>query len=345
MIWVGLLLTQPQPALAAEMRAAPPEGEVVVHAIPPFPEGWVIREGLYAVVGGDSRDKRTVDRLSAHAEEAVPRIANELGLPAGSRMRVYIAHTAEQFEKLQPGSPPRWADGTAWPHEALVFLKAPRLRPGTATSLEKVLDHETIHVVLGQSFGSRSVPRWLQEGLTQVLGKEYTPELTRRIARGMLGNRLLTLDDLTAGFPDDPIRAQLAYAESADLIAFLENEYGKESVQVLIQELAAGLSVRASFRGATGQGLDEIDQAWRARLARSNLWISALSDGKLWWGIGAVLLFAGGLAARRRRKRRLAVWEREEALRESFVRMAQSPPAGVLSPSQPGRVPPEMLVH
>ena len=39
-------------------------------------------------------------------------------------------------------------------------------------------------------------------------------------SHGALGDDLLSLEELSMGFPADPLRAQLAYAQSADFVAF-----------------------------------------------------------------------------------------------------------------------------
>jgi hypothetical protein len=302
------------------MKVLEAEPAQVLREAPRFPDNWSIREGLYAVVAGDPRDLGTLLRLSAHAESSVPRIAKELGLPPGARMRVYLARSEAQFRDLQPGEPPRWADGTAWPASALIYLKAPRLRPGTAKPLEDVLDHEIVHVVLGQAFGPRPVPTWLQEGLTQLVQREFSPEMTRSIARGSLGKKLLTLPELDAGFPEDPLRAQLAYAQSADFLAFMRNRYGEEALERLIREMASGASVSAAVRLSTGEFLEDVDLAWRSRLERSDLWVSGLVQDNLWWGVGAVLIVVGGLLRMRRKRERMRAWEREEALQRAAFR-------------------------
>ena len=279
---------------------------------PPFPEHWVQEQGLYALAGGDLADKAALRRVARHAEEAVPRLAQFLGLPTGKQLRIYLAHSQEQFAELQPGSPESWADATAYPQRALIFLRAPRVRPGTAKPLEQVLDHEITHVLLGQGFHGERVPRWLHEGLAQYAAREYTPELTRQIGRGMLGGNLLELEALVQGFPIDPMRARLAYAQSADLVAFLRNQYGEESLRVLVRQLAGGAPVGAAIRAATGRSILEVDRAWRARLQSSNLWLSPLGDDLIWWGLGGLLLVAGALRVRRRNRRRRAAMEREE---------------------------------
>ena len=306
----------------SEWRSAPEgSGHWRLEAQPPIPDGWTSVDGVYATVSGDAADFRAMQRVARHVEEAIPRIADALGLPAGQRMDIYLVHTTEQFQELQPGAPPSWADATAWPRYGMVFLRSPRLRPGTAEPLEQVLDHEITHVVVGQAFGKRSVPQWLHEGLAQYMAREYTPDLTRRIARGMLGGSLLDLREITSGFPQDPLRAQLAYAQSADLIAYIHNTWGPESLKALVHHMVAGAPVAAAFRYATGESMDDVDEAWRKRLKSSHLWIAPLVTDSMWWGVGAMLIIMGWFMVKRRNRRRLAIWEREEAIWEQLEQL------------------------
>jgi hypothetical protein len=307
--------------------APPPDPRLSVHLqAPPFPEGWEVRAGSYTVVGGEPEDLRIIRRVVHHAEEAIPRIAQDLGIPTGRRARIYIAHTAEQFRGLQPGRPESWADATAWPGPALIYLRSPRLRPGTAPPLEQVLDHEIAHLLLGQTFRGASVPRWLQEGVAQVVAGEYTPDTVRRIARGAPGGDLIPLRDLTAGFPADPMRAQLAYAESADIVAFLRGRWGDEALRVLVRELASGQAAGAAVRAATGQSLDDVDRAWRGRVNPRGLLLPGLVNDGLWWGLGGLLLVLGAIRVRRRTKLRRARLGREEAWEDALARARAAVP-------------------
>jgi hypothetical protein len=300
--------------------AAPVASKAVLalEAPPAWPEHWVVEEGLYAAVAGDPADRAAARRIARHVEEAVPRIAGALDLPTGRRLRVYVAHSQEEFSALQPGDPADWVDATAYPHRALIFLRAPRLRHGMSRPIEQVIDHEITHILVEQSFHGAPVPRWLHEGLAQVMAREFSEETTQAIAQGMLGDGLISLDSLVEGFPRDPLRARLAYAQSADLVAFIRNEFGEESLQVLIKELAAGAAVPAAFREATGQRLDEVDAAWRARLEGSQLWFPPLVSDSVWFAFGGLMLFAGWLRVRRRNRERRAWMEREEELQRQL---------------------------
>ncbi len=305
----------PSSAVAASFASASSRPETApIEQGPQFPGGWKILEGIYTVVGGDPADASGITRVSVYGEQAVPRVARFLGLPAGRRINIFVAHTMEQFRDMQPGTAPAWAEATAWPRHGAVFLKAPRLRSGLARSMEQVLDHELTHVILGRAFRGAPVPRWLQEGLAQYVAREYTAETTRLIARGSLGKGLLDLRELASGFPDDPLRAQLAYAQSADLVAFLHNEFGPESITILVRRMASGQAVGASVKAATGLSLDQVDERWRSRLASSELWLPALVNDSTWWVLGALVMVLGALLVRRRNRRRLQEWEEEESL-------------------------------
>ncbi len=184
--------------------------------------------------------------------------------------------------------------------------------------VDQVLDHEIVHVVLGQAFWPRRVPRWLQEGLAQWYAGEFGPETTRQIAQGALGGGLLTLEELTGSFPSGTARARLAYAQSVDLVAWIAARHGEDALRTLVRELAAGQPLRASFRTATGRSLEELDRAWRSRLEASPPWLTTLFSDTTLLGLGGLVLVAAAWMVRRRNRRRIAAWKREEELLEAL---------------------------
>lgn len=311
---------------------------------PVLERDWHVATFSGGVVMGDPVDAAVVDHLAEHAESALPRLADELGIPPKLSVNVTLAPSEVDFRDLQPGRAPSWADGTAWPKDGLIFLKSPRLRPGDATPLSTVFEHELVHVLMGQAFGDRPVPTWLQEGVAKVLAREVNASMTDALAAAMLSRRLLSLDEITGGFPAEPGRAQLAYAQSADLVAFVRNQWGKPALQVVIQKMAAGASADEALRAATGLGPTALDAAWRGRLLASPLWIKALAQPGLWLGLGSFIFIVGGLFRLRRTRKKFdhmveveAIEDRrrEEALMAALARRA--PPSAPLW----GRYPPD----
>jgi len=283
-----------------------------------IPTDWLTVAGTYAQVSSAPEDQKIAIELSRHADQRAPELASILGTAVGPTIRVLVAPDHDAFSNLQPGTPPQWADGTAWPKSGLIFLKSPSIRVGTARPLPQVLDHELVHVLLGRAFGTEPVPRWLQEGAAQVLSKEFTPDHTRRLGAGVFGDNLLDLETLTRNFPLDPMRAQLAYAQSADFVAFINNEYGSKALPQLIAALTAGDGFGHAVRKVTGNTVTELDHRWRSRLASSPFWLGPLvSDTSIFATTGFVFVIGGFLMLRRRR-RTLDRWEQEEAFWDQF---------------------------
>ena len=292
---------------------------------PPLPEDFTRVVGRFITVHGPVEKVTNLTRLAEHGDSRIEVIAGELGVNVSRRIEVVLTQTDREFRALQPGAIPRWADATAWPTRSWIFLRDNSLRGGTARPDTVVLDHEITHVLLGQAFDLHSppqpVPQWLQEGLAQWISGEYTPDTTRRIARGLLGRGLLSLDELSRGFPSDPVRATLAYAQSADLIAWIAGEYGEGAVRSLVNSMAKGEPFRASIRIATGNSASEIDAQWRERLENSTLWLEAIANDGVILALGGVLLIAGWLGVRRRNRKKLAQWAEEEALEDELARV------------------------
>lgn len=284
-------------------------------SVPAPAEGWFTATGLYADVHGEWADRGTVTRLANHAATAVPALAKRMGLRPGATMDVYITPSEAAFHELQPGRTPDWADGTAWPNWSLIFLKSPSIRSGTASSLETVLDHELVHILLGQTFGGRPVPRWLQEGMAQFYSGEASWERSIALAKNDFGLAPLPLGTITTGFPPDAIQAQLAYAQSADFIAWIAGRNGEGALRTLVSELAAGAKVNDAVRASTGLSLEEANDAWLGTVPTASAWYRWATNSQLHWAIGAGFL---GLAAWRRTqagKVKMARWEAEEAAR------------------------------
>ena len=302
------------------MRAMTTTDVVPTHSPPPIPNDWTNVPSPFADVYSTDGDKPTALRLSRHIAEALPRLARELDVPIGNRMYVVVAPTQKLFHDLQPGSAPDWADGTAWPKRGWIFLRAPRLRGQTTETLEMVLEHELVHILLGRAFGPRKVPRWLQEGAAQLMAGEYTAETTKTLAKGTLGDNLISLQELSRGFPRNPLRAHLAYAQSADLVAFIRNEYGPTAFKKLIHSLASGENFPTAIRISTGELVEDIDQKWRSRLQASPFQLSPLMDEGVWWGLGAFLVPLAWFAVRRRNRKKLDRWKREEVLEDALYR-------------------------
>ena len=316
------LLAFSSPVVAQEWSAGPALEEEAGWDVPLPPEGWQTVNGAFLRIHGDPRDYKAMLRLARHGSKALPELATRLDVPIGDTIHVYLAHTDQQFREMQPGNAPTWADATAYPALGVVYLRSSNARKnGQSKAIEQVFDHELVHIILGRAFMPNHPPQWLQEGVAQVMAGEFTPETTDKIAQGMIGGGLISLEDLTRGFPSDPRKAQLAYAQSADFVAWYEMQYGPKALSDLIKEMAGGATTRAAVRRTTGVFLEDIDKEWRGRFS-SGIPVSFASLAKsmdIWWAFGGIALVIGGILRRRQFHRRLDEMEADERLVDEML--------------------------
>lgn len=320
-LWLLLAALLPPGAHAGEPEWHKAPEPMVERPVVPAPVGgWWVEDGQYARVYSLSADRVTARRLADHAAVSVPRLAERLGVPAGETMEIYLAPTRDLFGTIQPGTPPDWADGTAWAALGLVFLHAPEARDGTAEPLEQVLDHEIVHVLLGRAFLPRVVPRWLQEGLAQFYAGELDARVATTLSVAAGKDELLPMAQITRGFPKDPTRAHIAYAQSADFIGWLASHHGEPAIRTLIQQLALGHDYEDAIQEATGLSAKTVEGKWRDGWNDPFFKIAALVNTNVLWGIGGVLLLAGAVRRRQKTKEKLARWEAEEAAAQERIR-------------------------
>jgi len=293
---------------------------VVIQPPPPIPEGWDTVYGTYVNIHGHPNQEGLMMELSRHASDSVVKLSEQLGVPIGGTIHVFVAPTSKEFKTLQPGRIPEYADGTAWPERGTIFLRRPGLRGPGQRPLIQVLDHEIVHVLLGRVFAPNRPPRWLQEGVAQVESGEYEPNNVIRMRRGAIGGGLHSLRALSFGFPEDPRRADLAYAQSADFIVFLKHEYGEDTVRTLVREMANGGNIDRAVRRATGDFLEDVEVEWMRRFDDGlPLWVTLAGDMDAWWfGLG-VAGFFGLIIARRRLRKRMRDYAAEEARQDALL--------------------------
>jgi len=258
---------------------------------------------------GESRLGQT---LADQAEEALTRLEEEFDLKFQGRTTLVLASSAEEFARVQPGGAkvPSWAAGVAYPGQNLIILKTPRLLPGM--DVKEVLLHEIIHVVLGQKFGARPVPTWLNEGLTMHLAREWGWSRQITMARAVASNRLIPLDQLVKGFPENRFEAETAYAQSYYFVAFLRDRYGSEVLGRLVQNLGLGISPENALLQATGLRLSELTEEFAHWVSRrfSIFWF--LTGPSAVWFLAVLLILAAWLIRKRAAARKMAEWEAED---------------------------------
>ena len=256
-------------------------------------------------------------RLSAAAATAARELPERLGVGLPPAVAVLVAGDASTFAAAA-GRAPGWLLGVARPGAGLVVLNAARLGPGPEAAAEAVLRHELAHLALAEAEAqSGPLPRWFDEGAASWFAGGIAEQgpVDLALAAGAPG---LSLAALTPSFPDDPRAASEAYAKSqlavSLLAARIRERGGEENLRPLGAALAAGTAFDTALKSTTGFDLPGLESALRDRLLKRELAGALLRQAE--WGLGlamAILVGVGYWRYRRRLKRRLASWSREEA--------------------------------
>jgi len=272
------------PASGAEMKWLPHETE---HFIVYFTNN----EGDQAAAFG--RGAETLYRQSART----------LGDVFDGKITVYLAPDRETYNALQPHrSAPEWSVGAAIPRRntIIMFSAGGAFREGIRGGAAQTFVHELTHLALHQLAGKRRVPRWLDEGLAQMLAGQWSSGDAYRLTVAVLFDRLIPLEELVRGWPREASRARLAYAQSLSLAIYLERE---GYLPPLLQAIQEGYRNEQALERAIGlTSLPELEKNWRRYLRRHHTWLVFLNHGCVWSLIGLLALVAFFVLRRKRRE-------------------------------------------
>ncbi|RMG47546.1 MAG: hypothetical protein D6718_03445 [Acidobacteria bacterium] len=115
-------------------------------------------------------------------------------------------------------------------------------------AVRRVARHELVHALL-RAKAAGPLPRWLHEGLAQLLEPRDPDTVRPALARAASEGRL----DL------EPF----SYPASLSFVAFLDSRYSRTRLLWLVERLARGQPEDDAFLGAFGAGREELVDEWR----------------------------------------------------------------------------------
>jgi hypothetical protein len=143
------------------------------------------------------------------------------------------------------------------------------------------------------------------------------------LARAVALDRVYRLEDLASGFPGDPEGVEVAYAESAAFVEFLQARHAPAEFGALLDRVTAGDPFERAFGVAVHTSVSVEEKVFREELAfRYPWWPVVLSGGTLAWALAAGLMVWAGVKRRRevaRGRAEQARLERLEDLGEALI--------------------------
>jgi len=143
--------------------------------------------------------------------------------------------------------------------------------------LRATLKHEISHLLIHSAAGG-SIPRWLDEGISQwASGGHSEIRQTGRswpLSRAALTGRLMPLGSLAGSFPGDEQGIVLAYQQSLSAVDLMVSEYGPDIIRNILTDTAKGSLIQDSFYRRSGLSLDDFAKYWEDSLRKNSSIIS-----------------------------------------------------------------------
>lgn len=224
---------------------------------------------------------------AAHAAGAWP------GLPPlpPEPIRLVVTRSAARYDSITRGRLPRWSGAAAFPDTRTIVLRA---GPG----MHRTLRHELAHLALRQ--WTRAAPRWFEEGYAARAAGEWDRLDALTLNWALTTGRVPTLRQLDDALRAGPSTARSAYGLATAAVAFLERLGGPRGLAPLLAALAETRDFDRAVRRTHLLTLEQLEQAWRADVARRYGWLRVVTSLGLFWAATAV---AVGLIWWRRRGR------------------------------------------
>ena len=210
-------------------------------------------------------DLSFVQELVDAADEALERLAGEIGVALEQPVKIYIyANSGDLRNALI--YPQEWTGGLAFPGYGTVIIG---ISPDNLAWGKRAIAHEMGHLVVHQALSGfyGHLPVWLDEGLAMDAEGDLRPDLQTMFNKAITHDTLFSVRSISSSFPTDPDEARLCYAESYSLVQFLIDTYGSDKILNLLAVLNEGNTYDDAMLEVYDFNVDGLNAVWRESLA------------------------------------------------------------------------------
>jgi hypothetical protein len=180
-------------------------------------------------------------------------------------IRIYIYPNADTLQQALTLTRQPWTAGHA-SADIGVLLVSNGSKSAELIEMERQIPHELMHLLEYKLAGASysNIPAWLNEGLATSVELYPDPDLQRVLNEAQTSDSLLSISSLCNGFPQDARTAQLAYAQSASFVNYINGRFGSKVFTKLIENAASGQTCANAVSSATQVSLDQLEKDWWA---------------------------------------------------------------------------------
>ncbi|MCK4856766.1 MAG: hypothetical protein KAT58_02245 [candidate division Zixibacteria bacterium] len=270
-------------------------------------------------------DEATITEMQPALEAAALRLEKLLETRLPDTVTVVIVETKAEFDSVAGGLLPEWGAAVAISPRNLMVLRAPLMNnyPGNTTNL---LQHELAHIALYHRTGGVRIPRFLDEGFAcWFAGQWYFANVTT-VAKAQLTKSLFPLRRIDRVNAFHQAEARLAYSQSYLVVFYIYDHFGELAWLELLDALTAGQNLDEACRSAFNIPFWQFEADYRRFLSDNYTIFAILSDSMGLWIVLAIVVIAGYIIIKRRKKNAIERWKEEEKLESTDFDYDESSP-------------------
>jgi len=203
---------------------------------------------------------------------------------------VVLTNNRERFEEVTGSSV---VVAYAVPQRNLMVIDYTKMNTAPF-SLGTIMKHELCHLLLHSRVKNGRLPRWLDEGISQLASDGIAEILMSGrgsiLDKAVLANKLLGMRGLSQRFPRDRESLLLAYEESKSFVEFIYHEFGQGGIQDLLGNLQEGNEIDEAVLNSFSVPFVELEKRWQIHLRKKITWFTYLANN-----LYTVLFFAAAL--------------------------------------------------
>ena len=229
---------------------------------------------------------------------------------------IYVLNDIDEFNRLIRGRFPDWGAAAAFPQRKLIAVKSPEKFP-VGKTLRELLPHEYSHLLLHKRTGLKRSPRWLDEGLAMYISFEWGWSDNLAMSRAGTFGQFLSLREIENLNRFKSPKAQIAYAQSYLAVEYLIREYGSNTLNILLDNIALGKTMDEAMNNSIGGSYKEFEKEYRDYLSERYNLSSLFMDTSYFWIAMALVVVVAGFMRYRKRRLYYRKWEDEEKLQST----------------------------
>jgi len=216
--------------------------------------------------------------LADAGQTALAQIRQSMGVEFEGEIRLYIYADPAEMQSATLFAPD-WSGGLAFPEHSAVLIA---VAPSELEWGRRAVAHELTHVVIGHYTLSclDSTPPWVGEGLAMYSEGELEAWVAAYLDEAIQQGTLLSVRSLSQIFSNDPDLANLAYAQSYSLVAFLVEVFGPEKMVRLLDEFRQGTPEDLALQRVHSFDRDGLEAAWREHIGAAAIPVSGTAQTK-----------------------------------------------------------------